>query len=472
MGLSFQVVAETDETVDVLVVPGLIPPETSDDVKTPNGSYVAYYIQLSDGAVDVSDEYGFPAKGEEGITVKKYLGRATLRYNCHSYAWHDQNIDDNIYWINCPDIYITDGSYTLVTGTPQPGDIVCYIDDDASAGETRIHSGIVIEIVGSSASFSGVIMQSKWGRSGLFEHRGDQSPYIADGADRLEYYRRTNHTHSFDYTTANVSACVAEDMADCHKKYCTSCGVTIWQEHTITYTHNASTHTATCVCGFTETVEHSRYTVVDNSEDDYHLVECRCGYEFEEAHQRLDHDASTHTGECYICDHLSDENEPHTFVYSNNFDGSHTVSCTGCYYTAVELHTLWYGETILEYHEVYCGHCSYFEEQDHSWDDAYDEEGDHYNYCMQCGYVTYYMPMSIEAFAALPEEVQKALAEAVGSQTEDFMMYLDAERGVLCYHGTLYLFDIPNDVAVTSYPQPIPVSEDLLQILHPLPELK
>ena len=25
---------------------------------------------------------------------------------------------------------------------------------------------------------------------------------------------------------------------------------------------------------------------------------------------------------------------------------------------------------------------------------------------------------------------------------------------------------------LTSYPQPIPVSEDLLQILHPLPELK
>ncbi len=29
-----------------------------------------------------------------------------------------------------------------------------------------------------------------------------------------------------------------------------------------------------------------------------------------------------------------------------------------------------------------------------------------------------------------------------------------------------------DDVAVTSYLQPIPVSEDLLQILHPLPELK
>ena len=43
-----------------------------------------------------------------------------------------------------------------------------------------------------------MVLQSKWGGYGLYEHRGDQSPYIADGADRLEYYRRTNHTHSFD----------------------------------------------------------------------------------------------------------------------------------------------------------------------------------------------------------------------------------------------------------------------------------
>ncbi len=573
-------------------------------VLTPNGSSIFVYDLLADYETGVLNALDTGMDNKYPTTPK--FDSATAKYNCHSYAWYSQNYEENTYWMDDPSAYYqSTGSVYIEVTSAQPGDIICYFN----AGGTNLHSGVVVSVVsGSSNGVCGtanlVTVQSKWGPSGLYEHRGDQCPYPASGAVTVKYYRRANHTHDFDYSSCNITGR--------HKKSCTDCGVTIWQqhsyaavtdydsnthhwrqcvcgdyysqEHTFFYTesdstshtkvcadcfveytedhfvtlsssvNNGTTHTITCecgetvtashsyddhyvsinvqqhkeycicgiatvdghtltysvkngyyhyyhcqdcdysverthtftytyintsscrvtctLCGFTEIRAHSAKTILDNGQAGYHVAECGCGYEYNEPHKRIENDSTTHTGECYICDHLSDENEPHTFVYSNNGDGTHTVSCTGCYYTAVEAHTLWYGETILEYHEVYCGHCSYFEEQDHAWDDAYDEEGDHYNYCMQCGYITYYMPMSIEAFAALPEEVQKALAEAVGSQTEDFMMYIDAEQGVLCYNGTLYLFDIPNDVAVTSYLQPIPVSEDLLQILPPLPELQ
>ena len=56
------------------------------------------------------------------------LSTATLKYNCHSYAWYSQDVETNDYWMNNPSNFYLDYSYCTVS-TPQLGDIICYYDD-------------------------------------------------------------------------------------------------------------------------------------------------------------------------------------------------------------------------------------------------------------------------------------------------------------------------------------------------------
>ncbi len=42
-----------------------------------------------------------------------YVSGATGKYNCHSYAWHDQNPATNLFWMGTPSLYITDLSYII-----------------------------------------------------------------------------------------------------------------------------------------------------------------------------------------------------------------------------------------------------------------------------------------------------------------------------------------------------------------------
>lgn len=128
------------------------------------------------------------------------LGTATVKYNCHYYAWFN---GDDSYWYDSskPQIDFSDGSCVEVT-SPSAGDIICYFD----ANGNNIHSGVVASVSnGTSNGICGnadlVTVKSKWGTAGLYQHRGDQCPYTSTyggNAVSVKYYHR--HVKGTMYT--------------------------------------------------------------------------------------------------------------------------------------------------------------------------------------------------------------------------------------------------------------------------------
>lgn len=157
---------------------------------------------------------------------------ATALFNCHSYAWYNSDVTTNDYWIDDPSAFYTDGSYDEVF-TPQVGDIICYFDDKGTpnnySDDENLHSGIVISFDSSITSnnicgnANQVIVESKWGPCGVFQHSGDYCPYTSlfyGNADYVRYYR---HSHSFtdaysfySYTQHQSFCCCGEYELDPH----------------------------------------------------------------------------------------------------------------------------------------------------------------------------------------------------------------------------------------------------------------
>lgn len=106
-------------------------------------------------------------------------GDATVQYNCHSYAWHDQNIDNNLWWIDYPNDYLSDPLVNRVS-SPRVGDRITY---QTTNGGIYQHSGI-IETVSSNKV---ILVRSKWGAMGLYIHSVDNCP--------ASYGRYTTYWH-------------------------------------------------------------------------------------------------------------------------------------------------------------------------------------------------------------------------------------------------------------------------------------
>ena len=129
---------------------------------TPNGTlvYSIYY-----GSEPCSqDELDF--LNNEAATNYPYatkIRNATGKYNCHSYAWYNQD-SYNSRWIPDPSVYWTDGSYTSSTNHYTNYKAVYWYNS------TLTHSAIIYN--GSSN-----ILISKWGPGGLFIHTLANSPY-------------------------------------------------------------------------------------------------------------------------------------------------------------------------------------------------------------------------------------------------------------------------------------------------------
>ena len=172
-------------------------------------------------------------------------------YNCHSYAWYQQS-NLNPYWIDDPSNYIA--SQTYLSSSGNVGDIICYYQE--SNGEKElIHSGIIVEVLsGNSNNLCGTsdlyIVDSKWGRAGVYRHRGDQCPYVVDQmANTVEFY--TYHgLHSYtDYISLGTSQ---------HRAVC-DCGAVLVEAHMLTNTnHNMYYHISVCSrCGYTKNSAHN-----------------------------------------------------------------------------------------------------------------------------------------------------------------------------------------------------------------------
>ncbi len=102
--------------------------------------------------------------------LAKRVSSATIKYNCHSYAWYNRSTS-NAYWIDKgpASIYVKDGIYSKYTGgTARSGMIYYY-----NGGE---HSGVAIgtEMVSGAQVF---YVRSKWGSAPLYEHPFNYCPY-------------------------------------------------------------------------------------------------------------------------------------------------------------------------------------------------------------------------------------------------------------------------------------------------------
>ena len=184
-------------------------------------------------AVDASVTVGELTAGEQSAATavkKKYsalgavcLEEASLRYNCHSYAWVERDTELTTGWVDSVGAFIQDGSYVRIA-EPEVGCIVVYyqtmsIDlvtihaDGSETSESIIylrslsHSGVVTAVPTGSRQLSDITVESKWGRAGLFRHKGDICPYVMeedlaerwlsdtqvmrgrDGFSGVEYYR-------------------------------------------------------------------------------------------------------------------------------------------------------------------------------------------------------------------------------------------------------------------------------------------
>lgn len=141
--------------------------EPHDQVRTPKGSLVPVYYNLSwsnfNTTYDECYQYSVRAQSTYGATI---ISNPSPKYNCHSYAWHHASTS-NKFWMNSPGRYIIDGSY--VSGSKATGNKVTYKN---SSGKYT-HSGIVHS--------SGKIT-SKWGPSALMRHDVYSCPYYVAGA--------------------------------------------------------------------------------------------------------------------------------------------------------------------------------------------------------------------------------------------------------------------------------------------------
>lgn len=118
--------------------------------------------------VDMSstDKTSFNSYMDSRYPKATRLRSATYKYNCHSYAWYSTSTS-NVWWMNDPTKYMTDGSY-LKSSSPKANYKIYY---PASGNQ---HSGII-----SSVSGSTVTVTSKWGAYGLYKHTANNCPYVS-----------------------------------------------------------------------------------------------------------------------------------------------------------------------------------------------------------------------------------------------------------------------------------------------------
>lgn len=165
------------------------------------------------------------------------LYTATYNFNCHSYAWHSQNVSTNQIWLDDPSAFYTDGSYELVDRSDaRAGDIICYFDNNGTrydeSDDVNLHSGIIVSKSGTSNLLGGEFtVKSKWGPSGLYQHNGYECPYTAYNtyhsdetkkADSIRIYRRKLCSSSHTYGRRIVDVDTFD--YEYHKVVCTACG--------------------------------------------------------------------------------------------------------------------------------------------------------------------------------------------------------------------------------------------------------
>lgn len=188
--------------------------------------------------VKISNQLALVMKEFPNLIVGDY---PTQKYNCHSYAWYDDSID-NQYWLNDIDVYLND-IHSEEISDPSVGAKCVYYD---SSGKP-LHSAIITKIEGEY-----ITCVSKWGANGLFVHEREYVPsgYKYNGINvRCKYYI---YPENHDYVAYRYTS-------DAHTMDCSICHAIHTEPHSkyiLKYT--TTTHTYTCKkCTYTSTVAHT-----------------------------------------------------------------------------------------------------------------------------------------------------------------------------------------------------------------------
>lgn len=134
-------------------------------VKTPKGTAVTVYIY---------PYYGEKWAEDYNVYYVNHYPKATLlqnsdnRYNCHEYAWDNGPVRC---WMNNPEAYFMDGSYSYIGSEPVHGRQVVLWMNTSLTGESRyVHSG-------QAYNYGTLFIRSKWGNGPLMLHEIDYCPY-------------------------------------------------------------------------------------------------------------------------------------------------------------------------------------------------------------------------------------------------------------------------------------------------------
>ena len=191
-------------------------------ISSPKGDTVTVYTNNELSSILISQ---YNQISDAYFTSDIRISDASKIYNNYSYTFYSQNIDENEYCIDDAYLYINDGSYIEIPYTQvQVRDRIVYFDED----DIIVHSGVVRGTTGQTPNgvcgySNTVLVQSKWGYYGLYEHRGDQCPYTSlvngGAATYVKFYRyNMSHTHSYSYdvfdSKYHYSSC------ECGEFYC------------------------------------------------------------------------------------------------------------------------------------------------------------------------------------------------------------------------------------------------------------
>lgn len=136
--------------------------KSTSSVKTPNGTVVPVIIRREKD-FSAAEKSAIRAQILSNYPGSRVVGDATIRYNCHAFAW----ANSRSVWMNNPSAYWDDGSYRLVTtNSPSTVGQKAYYP-----GSGREHSGNVVRMNGNQ-------IRSKWGGQCLVEHSVGNCPYF------------------------------------------------------------------------------------------------------------------------------------------------------------------------------------------------------------------------------------------------------------------------------------------------------
>ncbi len=155
----------------------MTPNHTSVYVTTPSETHTTNYHTSLDNSV----------VSTYGVTKVR---TGSCKYNCHSYAWYSIS-SNNPYWMPDPTAYTTDGSYTKkFTGTPSSSINTSGISvNDRVYYANKTHTAFFIDNPSSGAPLGTLLVKSKWGQAGVFEHAVSNVPAGYDDSTLTIWHR-------------------------------------------------------------------------------------------------------------------------------------------------------------------------------------------------------------------------------------------------------------------------------------------